>query len=70
METLASVFNIPIYPNRKYEIEFKHKPIVPDIVKYWQVFKDEKKLYNFFQMTKELSSLRIDEENCFDEDEK
>ena len=34
----TSVFKIPIYPNRKYEIEVKHRPSIPDNVKYWKVF--------------------------------
>ena len=29
-----SVFEIPINSNKKYEIEVKHKPFVPDNVKY------------------------------------
>ena len=30
----SSVFKIPIYPNRAYQIEVKHRPSVPDNVKY------------------------------------
>ena len=47
LATLASVFKISIYPNKKYEIEFNHRPTVRDNVKYWQVFKDDKQLNNF-----------------------
>ena len=38
----ASLFKIPIHPNKKYEIEGKHKPTFPDNLKYWQVFEDDK----------------------------
>ena len=31
----TSVFRIPIYPNRGYQIEVKHRPSVPGNVKYW-----------------------------------
>ena len=31
----ASLFKIPIYPNKKYEIEVKHRPAVLDNLKYW-----------------------------------
>ena len=31
---VASVFKIPIYPNRAYKIEVKHRPSVLDDVKY------------------------------------
>ena len=34
LATLASVFKIPIYPNRKYEIEVKHRQSILDNVKY------------------------------------
>jgi hypothetical protein len=38
LATSTFVFNIPIYPNIKYEIEFKHRLEVPDIFKYWKIF--------------------------------
>ena len=38
----ASLFKIPIHPNKKYEIEVKDMPTVPDNLKYWQVFEDDK----------------------------
>ena len=31
----ANTFRIPIYPNTKYTIEVKHRPTIPDNVKYW-----------------------------------
>jgi hypothetical protein len=43
----ASVFKIPIFPNRMYEIEFKHSPTVPDNIEYWQVFEDNKQVGYF-----------------------
>jgi ribonuclease HI len=42
LATLALVFKIPIFPNRKYDIELKHRLEVPDNIKYWQVFEDNK----------------------------
>ena len=30
----TSTFKIPIHPNKKYEIEVKHRPAIPDNVKY------------------------------------
>jgi hypothetical protein len=29
-----SVFKIPVYPNKKYKIEVKHKPAIPDNVNH------------------------------------
>jgi hypothetical protein len=40
--TSALVFKIPIFPNRKYEIEVKHRLKVLDNIKYWKVFEDDK----------------------------
>ena len=31
----ASTFRIPIYLNKTYTIEVKHRPAIPDNVKYW-----------------------------------
>jgi len=41
LATLASIFKIPIFPNKKYEIEVKHRPTVPDNIKHWKVFDDD-----------------------------
>jgi len=35
LATLALVFKIPIFPNKKYEIEVKHRPKMPINIKYW-----------------------------------
>ena len=35
---------IPVYPNKKYEIEVKHRTVVLDNMKYWQVFEDDKQI--------------------------
>lgn len=37
----AILFKIHIHPNKKYEIEVKHRPAVLDNIKYWQVFDDD-----------------------------
>jgi hypothetical protein len=42
LATSTSVFKIPIFLNMKYEIEVKNRPAVPDNIKYWQVFEDNK----------------------------
>jgi ribonuclease HI len=69
LATSASVFKIPIFPNIKYEIEVKHRPTVPDNIKYWNIFEDDKQVVRFLQMTDEFSNTNIDEENCFDQEE-
>ena len=41
LEVSSSLFKIPIYPNKKYEIQVKHRPAVLDNLKYWKVFEDD-----------------------------
>jgi len=50
LATSASVFKIPIYLNNTYEIEVKHRPTIPDNIKYWHVFENEKKIIIFLHM--------------------
>jgi hypothetical protein len=68
LATSASVFKIPIFPNIKYEIEFKHRLIVPDNIKYWQVFEDDKQVELFLQRSDEFANTNIHGECCCDED--
>jgi ribonuclease HI len=62
LATSASVYKIPIFPNKKYEIEVKHRPTVPDNIKYWQVFEDDKQVERFLQMSDEFDNINIDDE--------
>jgi hypothetical protein len=64
LATSSSVFKIPIFPNKKYEIEVKHRPEVPDNIKYRQVFEDDKQVERFLQMSDEFANINIDDECC------
>ena len=46
----ASVFKIPIYPNKAYQIEVKHRPSVPNNVKYWKFFEDDSHINKFLTL--------------------
>ena len=63
LATRATVFKFSIYPNRKYEIEVKHRPSILDNVKNWQVFEDDKQIQNFLNLIGEFDGLTIDEDN-------
>jgi len=60
LATSAAVFKIPIHPNRRYEIEVKHRPSIPDNVKSWQVFEDDEQIQNFLHLTGEFEGLIIE----------
>jgi hypothetical protein len=70
LATSASVFKIPILPNKRYEIEVRHMPTVPDNIKQWQVFDDEKQVERFLLMSYEFANTNIDREDCDDEGER
>ena len=63
----ASNFYIHVYPNNKYEIEVKHRLVVPDNVKYWQVFENDKQINRFLTLSEEFDNMIIDESNMFKE---
>jgi ribonuclease HI len=62
-----STFKPPIGPNVKYEVEVRHRTIIPDDVKHYQVFNDDLELKRFLQTIEEFSNISIDQENEEDE---
>ena len=42
LATSTSIFKIPNFPKKKYEIEVKQRPTVPGNIKYWQIFEEDK----------------------------
>jgi hypothetical protein len=69
LATSTSIFKIPIYPNKKYEIEVKHRQTIPDNVKYWQVFEDDKQIIIFLQMKEEYENAQVNEEIFYNKNE-
>jgi hypothetical protein len=69
LATSASVFKITISPNKRYEIEVKHRPTVPDNIKYWKIFEEDKHVEIFLQMSDEFANLNIDDECCCEQNE-
>ena len=66
LAVVASPFKIPIHMNRKYEIEVKHRLVVRDNIKYWQVFDDDQQVNRFLTMSQEFENCTIDEEEVVD----
>jgi hypothetical protein len=69
LATSASVFNIPSLPNKRYEIKVRHRPAVPDNIKHWQVFEDDKQVERFLLMSDKFANTNLNGEHCGDEDE-
>ena len=59
----AITFKVPVSLQLQYQIEVRYKPSIPDNMKHWQVFEDDKKLKKSMQTIEEFSCLHIDEEN-------
>ena len=58
----AGTFNIPIHPNKKYIIEVKHMPTIPDNVMYWKVFEDDEHIESFLTWSDDFENIATDEE--------
>jgi hypothetical protein len=52
-----------MFSNLRYEIEVRHKPSIPDNIKYWQVFNDDQELKRFLETIGEFSAISVDQEN-------
>lgn len=63
----ASNLKIPTNSSNKFEIHVKHRPIVPDNLRYWQVFKDDNEINSFLQNEGMFKNAFIDD--VFDSDE-
>jgi hypothetical protein len=61
------VFKVPIFPEKSYKVEVKYRPAVPDNMKHWQVFENDKQIEIFLKMENEFENLNIDDEYCDDE---
>ena len=60
LAVVASVFKIPIYTNRRHQIEVKHRPSIPNKVKYWQAFQDDSHINKFLTLSNQFENLTID----------
>ena len=69
LATSASIFKIPIFPNKKYEVQVKHRPSIPHNVKNWQVFEDNHQIKIFLENYGEFVNTQIDDENQLEEEE-
>ena len=64
-----SVFQLPVYPCKQYQIEVRHRPIIPDSVDHWKVFEYDKRINRLMEMSREFNNTKLDQENMFEEGE-
>lgn len=53
------MFKILLHPNKKYEINVKHRPSISNNLWYWQFFQDDKQFNIFLQIEEEFASSQI-----------
>jgi len=62
LATAASNLKIPMNSNNKFEVHVKHHPTVPNNLRYWQVFQDDKEIEDFLQNEGKYKDTSIDGE--------
>ena len=68
LETFVSTCNLPFQPNHKYTAEVKHKPIIPDNLKYWHIFSQDQKIYHLMNNEGKFQNCKIDIDYTLDQD--
>ena len=58
----ASNFKVPLDVKATYDVQIKNKPSIPDNIKYWQVFEDDKEIQKFLESVEDFSNIQIDNE--------
>jgi hypothetical protein len=58
----TSFLEVLMLPTVRSDVEIKYRPSVPDNVKHWKVFEDDREIEKFLQSIDEFSALHIDED--------
>jgi ribonuclease HI len=64
----ACAFIPPLPHKLSYEIQIRHRPSLPDNVKFWKVFEDDVELTRFLAVVDEFAELQIDQDNEHDDE--
>lgn len=63
LATFASTCKLPFQPNHQYIAEVRHRPVIPNNLKYWQIFSQDSQIYDFMNNEGELQNCKLDT-NC------
>lgn len=69
-QPLPETCKLPFKPNHHFTAEIKHRPVVPDNVKNWQVSENDTQINNFLTLKEEFSSTNIDTSTIDDQQTK
>jgi hypothetical protein len=59
----ANNFKTPMFPNLKFEIEVRHRPLIPDNIKNWKVFKYDEEIQRLLNNIEDFSNISVDQDN-------
>jgi hypothetical protein len=62
----VSNFRILLPPKLRYDVEMKYRPSIPENIKHWKVFEDDREIKRFLDTIDEFSALHIDQEPDFE----
>ena len=55
----ASTCKLPFQPNHQYLAKVRHRPVIPDNLKNWQIFSDDKQINKFLISEEEFTNNNI-----------
>jgi hypothetical protein len=60
LATSTATCKIPYHPNHQFTVEVKCRPIVPNNIRYWQVFGNDEQIEDFLQSKNDFECTNID----------
>ena len=66
----SSTFKLPFQPNHQYITEVRHRPAIPDNLKNWKIFSNDKQINKFLLSEEEFVNNNIDTDTSIDPDNK
>ena len=61
----TSIFTIPIHHRKRYEVEARHRPAIPDNITNWQMFDSDQQVINFLELKEEFENIQVCQQNMF-----
>jgi len=68
LATFASTCKFAFQPNHQYTIEVRHRPVIPNNLKYWHIFSQDSHIYDFMNNEGEFQNCKIDTDCTIDND--
>jgi len=60
LATFARTCKIPFQSNHQYTTKVRHRPVIPENLKYWHIFSQDSQIYDFMNAEGEFQNCNID----------